>query len=225
VISEERAAMAAAPRTLAALLVVALASCGPGARSDDGVELRISTGALAVARVVATISAGAGGPFEPIVAHPDFDGARWTLSVNGVPAGSQRQFDVVAYDGAGAVAASGSARADVAPGGRSLVVLLLQTPAAPPVMNSAPVVDALWASPGGVPAGGAARVGASAHDPNSGDAVSFRWDASCGTVDDPTLAETTWRAPDVSGASCALSITVSDAAAASVTTWFALSTQ
>jgi len=189
------------------------------------VDLSISTGALQVARVVVTISAGGGEPFEPIVATPSFDGTRWTLSVNGVPAGAQREFDVVAWDGSGQVSAAGSARADVSPGGRLLVVVLLQQPAPPPLVNEAPVVEAIWASPGAVTAGGVAYVGATAYDPNPADAVSYRWAASCGTFDDPALAETTWRAPASAGTSCTLSITVSDVLGASVETWFTLSVQ
>ncbi len=188
-------------------------------------DLTISAGALQVARAVVTISAGGGEPFDPIVATPAFDGTRWTLAVSGVPAGAQRLFEVIAWDGGGQVTAAGSARADVSPGGRLLVVILLQQPAPPPIVNEAPIVDAIWASPGGVTAGGAAQVGAAAHDPNPGDVVSYRWDASCGTFDDAALVETTWRAPATAGASCTLSITVSDALGASVATWFTLSVQ
>ncbi len=212
-------------RRLLPLLVVAAGSCAPAVDPGPGVDLMISTGALQVGRVEVTISAGGGEPFDPIVATPTFDGTRWTLSVNGVPAGAQRQFDVVAWDGGGQVSAAGSVRADVSPGGRLHVVVLLQQPAPPPLVNEAPVVEAIWASPGGVMAGGAALVGATAHDPNPADAVSYRWGASCGTFDDPALAETTWRAPAAAGTSCTLSITVSDVAGASVATWFTLAVQ
>jgi hypothetical protein len=184
-------------------------------------DLHVATDALSVAAVRVTISPGAGDPFEPITALATFDGTRWNLSVTSVPAGPQRVVEVVALDADGNVAAAGSAQADVAPGGRLLVVIVLQAPSPPPTVNTAPVVDAIWALPGGVPVGGAANVGASAHDPNA-DAVSFLWGATCGAFDDATRAEATWTAPPSPGP-CTLSITVSDSSGLSVTTAFVLS--
>jgi hypothetical protein len=203
---------------LAAVLLVAHAGCVPRAPGESGVlDLRVSTGALAASTVQVTITPGEGPPFDPITASASFGGSAWTLSVSAVPAGARRGLEVVARDGAGVVTAAGSAQVDVAAGERLAVLVLLQAPVPPPIVNEAPVIDFVSALPGGVPAGGAVQLAATAHDPNPDDAVAYRWTATCGAFDDPARAASTWTAPAAAG-DCTVTITVSDTSGLSVST-------
>ncbi len=202
------------------------AACGPADSSERGaVQLSVTTGAAQVAQVVVTISPGDGSDFAPIAALASQDGAAWTLSVTGVLPGPQRLFEVVAYDGSGVVSLAGSTRADVSAGGPTAVFLLLQPPAPPTSTNSGPVIDAVWAAPAVVAPGATAALGATAHDPDAADNVSYWWMASCGAFDDATRASPLWTAPMTAGATCVVSITVSDLAGATVSTSFALAVQ
>ena len=201
------------------------AACGPADSSERGaVRLSVTTGAAQVAQVVVTISPGDGSDFAPIAAVASQNGAAWTLSVTGVLPGAQL-FEVVAYDGSGAVSLAGSTRADVSAGGPTAVFLLLQPPAPPTSTNSAPVIDAVWAAPAVVGPGATAALGATAHDPDAADDVSYWWTASCGAFDDATRASPLWTAPATGGATCVASIAVSDLSGATVSTSFALAVQ
>jgi hypothetical protein len=213
-----------APRAvlLTAALAAALAGagCAPAARANAGAgSVRISVAlasASSVARVTIRISAGDGPAFAPpLEGELQGGGGSWSARVDGVPAGPGRLFEVAAWAADGSLVESGSALGDVVPGATAEVRVSLGGPPPPPWENAAPVVDYLGASRTRVPPGGAVSLRVSAHDPDPGDAVAYRWDASCGAIEAPADPVTTWTAP-AAPATCRLSVTVSDGRGAAV---------
>jgi hypothetical protein len=162
--------------------------------------------------------------FSPIShrANPTAGGA-FQLAVSNVPAGPRRIFEVEGFDPLGLSTAVGAAVVDVAAGRLTAVGIVLQpTAPGPPVVEAAPAIDAVWASPALLAPGEVAEVGAVAHDPDSADALSYAWTATCGAIAEPSLPVTTWRAPAGPGQTCTATLSVADQRGLSVTTSFAL---
>jgi hypothetical protein len=153
--------------------------------------------------------------------------APWAVHYSGIPAGLGRVLTLDAM-GAGIPPAPfrGSALADVPAGGTVDVIIPLQ-PLVPatPVGNSAPVVDSLTIDGVAVPIGSTVSLGASAHDPDPGDVVSYLWSvpATCGLFADTGRPETVrpitfWSAP-ADPRTCRLTLQVSDGRGASVSVY------
>ena len=168
-----------------------------------------------VSRVTVTVSA-------PDMASRSTDltfaNGAWGGVIDNLPAGSHRTFLVQAFNASSTLRYEGRAEdVTVTVGTTGLVSLTLQEVSAPPpVSNEAPLIDSVVASSITVLPGHGLSLMASAHDPNADDTVSFAWTAPSGSFSAPTQANTTWTAPDSTGA-VDLTLTVSDSRGASVT--------
>jgi len=155
------------------------------------------------------------------------DPAAWSVDVTGIPAGQGRVLAIDAADGGTPVGRYfGSVVVDVPAGGHVHVAIPLQPVAPPgPISNSAPVVDTLTIDALTVPAGSVVGLGATAHDPDPGDTVSFAWStgAPCGIFSDTGRPSTTrpasfWEAPATPG-TCRLTLAVRDGRGAEVSVY------
>jgi hypothetical protein len=206
-------------RAAALLLLAAVsASCGRPATPAAHGAARLAIAARAPDPGVTAAVVTIGGPdFAPFVEPLSDVGTGWSALVTGIPAGPARSFDVVAYDAVGSPLYRGSATSDIAAGAVADVTIILEGAPAPTFGNAAPIIDSFWASQVTVAPGGTVQLGVTAHDPDPGDTITYRWVASCGVLDDALAPVVTWTAPDVVG-SCDVSVTVSDASGGSVTT-------
>jgi len=179
-------------------LAALVAGCSrPQEAGVGGVRVQVaSLGSTSIAGARLVVSAGAGPAFPDIVTSlaPDGSGG-WSGRVAEIPAGPGRRFTVEArgYDGE---TVSGEASSDIVAGRTAVVRILLDPPPARPYENSAPVLDYLGASGDRVAPGETVRLTASAHDPDASDAIAYRWQASCGTLEAAATPNATWRAPD-----------------------------
>ena len=155
------------------------------------------------------------------------DPAAWSVDLTGIPAGQGRVLAIAAVDGGVPPGQfTGSVVVDVPAGGHVRVAIPLQ-PVAPPGLtsNAAPVVDTLTIDALTVPAGSVVALGATAHDPDAGDVVSFAWSTSapCGIFSDTGRPSTTrpasfWEAPATPG-TCRLTLAVRDGRGAEVSVY------
>jgi hypothetical protein len=173
------------------------------------VSLRASS-APTVSRMTVTVRPGDGPAFTEMVVELPKSGDSWGGFVTGIPAGPGRLFDVAALAEGGQALFTGSGKADISPGGVIQLAIVLQQVPGNPFGNSIPVIDTVSASAAIVKPGDTVRLGVSAHDPDVGDSLSYRWAASSGTFDPANGAETRWTAPDLDAKVIELVITVSD---------------
>jgi hypothetical protein len=175
----------------------------------------------AIARVTVKVSQGQGSAFNPITVDLAVSGPVWLGRVADIPAGTRRQFDVAAYDSAGNALYTGSAQSDIVGGQVAVVSITIQKAMPPPISNSFPVIDSLaWSSDQMLPSE-VVQLIATAHDPDVGDTITYRWLADCGTFDDATRPAPRWTAPAVEGV-CHLSLDVTDNHGATTNAAFSL---
>lgn len=207
-----------------ALLITHCGSEGDVGRAQVGLTVGSALQANSIARVTLTINPGMGAPlFPPIVSmltNQDADGGLgWTGSVEGIPAGPLRIFEVDAFDAATPpnLLYSGTALSDVAAGSLTTVSMVLQQ-ADPSYTAPTVVIDSLTASGDAVDAGESIQFAVAAHDSEPGVTLSYQWTASCGLVANATSATAMWTAPAGAsdGGSCQVTITVTDSAGSSV---------
>jgi hypothetical protein len=169
-----------------------------------------------IARLTVTITSGPIGPaMTPIVTELARAGSQWTGRVEAVPAGSQRQFDAIAFDSQGRALFASSVAADVAASVATVVSITLDNRGPSGLQNSFPVIDSIVWTPE-VPAPSAVvQVRLTAHDPDPADTLSYGWSSTCGSFDVPASPTPKWTAPAQPG-SCTLSIAVSDNRGATV---------
>ncbi|WP_244224459.1 Kelch repeat-containing protein [Corallococcus sicarius] len=92
----------------------------------------------------------------------------------------------------------------------ALVAILLQeVNPEPPFQNEAPIIDALVANATSIVLGGTLTLQATAHDPNTGDTLTYAWTSTGGSFSTTTAASTTWTAPGTVGIQT-LTVTVTD---------------
>ena len=198
---------------LAALTIAALAGagCHRGQQAPPPGSARtvVLCDVASVTKVTVKVSPGDGPAFTPITAELTKSNGQWLGRVSGIPAGVKRLFEATALDANGAAVLSGSARTDVEAGAVAVVTIALNGAQPPTSENAFPVIDSLAWSRDQVVPGGLVQVTAVAHDPDAGDAVSYRWEADCGSFGDATKSAATWTAPPAEGI-CHLSIAVSD---------------
>jgi hypothetical protein len=178
----------------------------------------ISTG---VARVSVTLSA------------PDLDArtvelvrteGEWGGTMENIPAGDSRTFSAEAFSLDGTKVFAGQATGVTIQAGQTALVAitLQQLSPPPPFENAVPVIDSLVASASAVVPGGTVTLSATAHDPNTGDSLTYAWTAPAGTFGSASSATTAWTAPaatgpvplmltvtDPHGASAAMTVTLS----------------
>ncbi len=216
----ERSARA---RAIVPAAVAFVAACGglPGPTGDVHVAAsRDALGATA-ARVTVTVTAGDGPAFPALVAPLSVEDGVFEGWLSDVPAGPGRLFEIAAYDLAGVPIARGTGKGDVVAGAMAAISVIVGPCATPAVAAAVPVLDLLAASATEAAPGGVIVLRASAHDPAASDGVAYRWDATCGTFDDPAAAAVAWTAPASAGR-CDLSLTVSAARGGSVTVGLAV---
>jgi hypothetical protein len=131
--------------------------------------------------------------------------------LTGLPAGTGYKFEATAYAADGTTALyKGSATADVTANNiTDVIIVLLELNLPPPYANAAPVIDSVVLSSSTVAPGGTVSVQVTAHDPNSGDTISYAWTDTAGSFANSAAASTTWTAPASTG-DVSLTITVSD---------------
>ena len=196
----------------AAVMGVAIAlNAGCGAEPTGEVSLNVAAlSAADVDRVEVTIT-GAG--IDPAIVQElsRAGGDQWRGAIGGIPAGSDRTFEVVAYDAGGAPVYTGSATGVVVVEGDSVtVVIVLQDVETDPVgMAHPPDIHSVGLVPGVLSPGQVASVSVSATDADAGDTLSYAWRATDGAFGDASLANTTWTAPALAGV-YTLTITVTD---------------
>jgi hypothetical protein len=198
---------------LLAAAALAVAGCGAHASpaSVTTAEVRIDCGAPDVTGPISSQLTVSGSGFDPFSFPLSCTGGSQGAWIAGIPAGPSRTFRIDMFDAGGTLTHTGSLTADVPPGGRLVLVAVVEPVAAPPppMVVSAPVIELAWLSRDSVSGGGQITVGVTASDPQGG-AVTISWSATCGTFDTPSAASAVWTAP-AGPASCVLEVTVSGA--------------
>jgi hypothetical protein len=219
---------------LIALATAALA-CGSareaGSHGAGGATLVVARpmvlGGFSLATLTVSPGSAPGQPsFAPFSVELS-DPSAWSVDLTGIPAGQGRVLAIDAVDGGIPPGRyTGSVVVDVPAGGHIQVAIPLQ-PVAPPGLtsNSAPVVDTLTIDALTVPAGAVVALGATAHDPDAGDAISYAWSTSalCGIFSDTGRPSTNrpasfWEAPATPG-TCRLTLAVRDGRGAEVSVY------
>jgi N-acetylneuraminic acid mutarotase len=199
-----------------ALAMALLAGCSPAPTSSSNktgsahfaVSARQALTAD-IARIAVTTSAE---DMPPATVDLVFADDAWggTLSI---PAGFDRTFHAQAFDGEGTLRLEGTASGvSIWENDTVLVAISLEdVNAPPPFSNEAPLIDSLVASALSVDAGGTLSLEATAHDPNTGDSLSYAWSSAEGSFSPANESVTTWVAPASDGVH-GLKLTVTDSA-------------
>jgi hypothetical protein len=137
----------------------------------------------------------------PIVASLSRVGDEWVGIVGAIPAGSDRTLAVSVRDAGGTEIYRGESTGVAITAGQTTSVAITAQEVAPaqPLVNAAPVIDALVASALAVAPGEVVNLRATAHDPNPADTLTYEWSAPAGTFDAPTSPMTRWTAPATGG--------------------------
>ncbi|AFE05366.1 branched-chain amino acid ABC transporter2C amino acid-binding protein [Corallococcus coralloides DSM 2259] len=200
------------------VLLLSLAACT--ARPSGSVQFAASVqqalSSQEVTRVKVTLSTA---EMPPRVVDLGRSNGSWGGLIGDIPAGANHSFLAEAFDASGTRRFQGqTSGVTIAANQTTTVVITLQELAPPaPYANEAPLIDSVVASTTTVQAGGSLSLIATAHDPNTGDALTFAWTASSGTFSAPTDGTSSWTAPSSPGIQT-LVFTVKDSqgAAASV---------
>ncbi|HYO58202.1 Kelch repeat-containing protein, partial [Archangium sp.] len=201
---------------LLALALALLAGCAAPSNTDPASDIGSAQFAISlrqaltssVSRVSVTSSAA---DFPSVTVDLTLHNGVWGGIIGNIPAGSNRSFLAQAFDSSGTQLFEGSASgvtisADTA----SLVAITLQEANAPPAFeNGAPLIDSLVASSTSVPTGSTLSLLATAHDPNTGDPLSYSWSSTAGAFSSPSATSTSWTAPATPGIQT-LTFTVTD---------------
>jgi hypothetical protein len=182
---------------LAAGLVWIVSACQPeaptGAVQFLG-RLEQALSASDVTRVAVTVSAPDMAPLTTELLKTD---GQWSGRLGRIPAGAERTFTAEAFGSDGTKLYAGQVTGiPILQGKTALVALTLQQVGAPPPFsNAVPVIDALVSSASGVSPGERVTLGATAHDPNASDSLTYTWTASAGVLGSASSPTTTWTAP------------------------------
>ncbi|MCK6544945.1 PKD domain-containing protein [Myxococcota bacterium] len=199
--------------TIATGLALSTACGGVDATSDFGeVDIGVSAAALSAADVTRVAITVSGDGISPDIQRDlSYSGGQWRGLIGSIPAGPNRSFAAVAYDGSGANIYQGSVTGvTITRGGVATVAILLQQTTAPdPFLNDTPNINAVLVIPGALAPGDRAQVIVQASDPDAGDVLSYQWTATGGAFDDASVASTYFTAPMTEG-TYALTIAVSD---------------
>jgi len=203
---------------LAAVLLLCLTACTsqPAGSVQFAASLQQALSAGEVTRVKVTVSSF---DMSPLVADLAPSSGSWGGLISNVPAGTNRSFLAEAFDASGTLRFQGRVSdVSISPHQTTAVAITLQqTPPPTPYNNETPLIDSVVASPTSVQAGGALPLRATAHDPNTGDTLTWAWTATSGSFSDPSAATTSWTAPSSLGVQVlTLTVTDSQGAAASV---------
>jgi hypothetical protein len=125
----------------------------------------------------------------------------WGVSLNGLPAGGGYTFTATAFDANGVAIYTGSVGNVTIMAKQSVPVNITanQVDAAGAFKNSAPVIDSLNISSTKVIPGDVVNLAVAAHDPDTGDTLTYAWSATGGTLGSAMATQTTWTAPTTEG--------------------------
>ncbi len=149
----------------------------------------------------------------------------WSGTIDNIPAGDNRTFLAEAFDASDTLVYSGSAEnVTIADGVTTQVNIYLQQVDPPePFANAVPKFDSLVLSDSQVAPTNEVAIAATASDPD-GEPLVYAWTATCGTFSDAAASNTTWTAPETTGA-CTLTISATDPHTASATLSFDIDVQ
>ncbi|NTX59705.1 hypothetical protein HUA74_03430 [Myxococcus sp. CA051A] len=162
-----------------------------------------------ITRVTVTVSAS---DMEPIEAELTLTDGVWKGVLEGIPAGTGRSFEALAYDNTHWWRYQGVVTdVTIESGKQALVAIVLQEFVFPsnPFENAVPVIDGLAVSSTEVAQGSEVTLTAVARDPNPEDSLTYTWTASVGGLSSSTGRVVRWTAPSQAG-SAELTLTVSD---------------
>ena len=206
------------------VVLVALSACGSGRPTTGDVDLTVrSLGTLEVTSVVATVS----GPLLPtprtFALSQRGSSAAWGALLGALPAGTNYVFTVAATDALNVTSYAGGASGITILNGKVTTVTITaqQTTTPVPFKNAVPVIDALVFSSTDVAPGDTISARAAAHDPDTGDTITFAWSSSpsAGGFSAPSAATTSWTAPRSEGdQTVVLSVTDTHGATTSAST-------
>ena len=195
---------------LTPVLLALLTACEPPPAMGEA-DIGVSVQALAasdVAKITLTVSASDISP--SIVSDLPKTGTQWKGIIGNIPAGTNRTFTAQAFNAANTKIYEGQATGvTITAGDTATVVIMLQQSTAPtPYVNSAPRITALTASAAQVKPGQTVTLAVTATDAD-GDALSYTWTATGGSFTNGSTATPTWTAPAADG-TYTLSVSVSD---------------
>ncbi|MFL5345997.1 MAG: kelch repeat-containing protein [Hyalangium sp.] len=201
---------AVSPRLWLVLGLALLAGCSASSTTGTA-QFAVSvpqTLSSTISRVSVTSSAA---DIPSISVDLAFTHGVWGGIIGNIPAGPNRSFLARAFDSSGALLFEGSASGvTISADQITLVAITLQEiNAPPPFQNEAPLIDSLVASSTSVPTGGAVSLVATAHDPNTGDSLTYSWSSTGGTFSSASSTSTSWTAPTSVGIQT-LTFTVTD---------------
>ncbi len=202
---------------LGALATLAVfAGCGrheaPANTGSADLSVKALLSAADVATVTTTISGAALAAPRTVTLSPRTAGT-WGAVIGSLPVGTNYVFTANANDQAGNILYSGSATGvNILKDQTTTVLITAQQATAPnPFQNSVPVIDSLLVSSANIAPGATVTATVTAHDPDTGDALTFAWstDPSSDGFSAPTAATTNWTSAATEG-DFTLSIAVTD---------------
>jgi hypothetical protein len=178
--------------------------CGAGAQQDGeggASAIEVQTAALSASDAVrVTLRVSGVGISPDIVRDLVRQGSGWRGVIGGIPVGTGRLFHADAYDRFGTIIYQGEATAEITKATTVMVMIVLQQKTPPqPFVNAVPFIDSVVASASQVAPGDQLALGATGHDVDDGDVLSWTWSAAAGVFDAPNTAITKWTAPDTEG--------------------------
>ena len=215
--------MALCGATALLLSTTALVGCSsqPGAAQREEGQIQVVTMGLTAADVAAVSVTVTGGPTGAGTTTFNLTKGSavgsWSGTISGLPVGSGYIFTMSATDTTGAVIYQGAASSvSVTQTQTAEVLISAQQATAPtPSTNAAPVIDSVIISSTTVAPGDVVTLAATAHDPNTGDTLTYSWTATTGTFSAPATTATTWTAPATAG-TYPITLTVQDQSGAAV---------
>lgn len=193
------------------LILAPLAACSPAAVQEGSADIAISAQALSTSEVTkVTLTVSAADLSSNIVANLQNTGGQWRAVIGAIPVGSNRTFLAQAFNSANDKVYEGQATGvTISSGTTAAVVILLQQSTAPtPFVNSAPKVTGLTASTDRVGLNESVTLAVTDTDAD-GDPRSYAWTATGGTFANGNTASPTWTAPATEG-TYTLSVSVTD---------------
>ena len=138
---------------------------------------------------------------SPLVVPLTKVGDQWVVNLESIPAGTNRTFTLSARDASGTEIYSGVATGVTITAGQTASVTIggQETNPAPGTGNASPVIDALVASSIVVAPGATVNLSVNAHDPDTGDVLTYLWTATNGGFDQVDTSSTNWTPSDADG--------------------------
>jgi predicted phosphodiesterase len=202
---------------LGALATLAVFSgCGrqeaPASTGSADLSVKTLLSVADVATVTATISGPALAAPRTVTLSAQNAGT-WGAVVGTLPVGTNYVFTANANDKGGNTLYTGAATGVSILTGQTITVLIMaqQATAPTPFQNSVPVIDSLFLSSANIVPGATVTATVTAHDPDSGDTLTFAWSTNP-AVDGfsaSTASTTNWTAPATEG-DVTLTVAVTD---------------